>query len=330
MHQVALHSRILAEIRVWIGLQRSRERKADAGAVLMYHGIATRQRPSLLDEYTIDVPSLRAHLDFFGRTHQFVPLRHIVDRLRTGEPIPPDWIAITLDDALLNQVVTAGEVLSGIPWALAVPVGLIDSGRSIWTYEFRFLLLECWPFATIPSPLQGAPELPTSSVAARGAAVREIVPQLFHIADDQRTAYLERIVDLAGRTSFLARMCADGRFTLATWSQLRGLHASGVELLSHGWLHRPQNEAVSKHALVEEIAESRRVMGERLGEEPRGFALPHGARAPITDDLIASAGYSYCLSSRPGRLARGTKVGDIPRFAAEYPLSVLRVHLASE
>jgi peptidoglycan/xylan/chitin deacetylase (PgdA/CDA1 family) len=330
VHPVALHSRIVCRLRIWTGLQRLGERRAEGAAVLAYHGIVSRQQDPLLDSYSVDAATFRSHVRFFGEGREVVPLRKIVDRLAQGEPMPRHWVAITLDDALANQVTTAAKILAeeGFPWALAVPAGLIETGRSIWTYELRFLLLECWPFRSVPSPIDEPGDLPTRSVGEKRAALRQLLPLLFNRVDDgQRAAYLERLIESAGRAQFLARMVADARFTLANWSQLEGLRAAGVELLSHGWHHRPQNATIRREALVQEIADSRRLMGERLGEAPAGFALPHGVKSQETDALIDASGYAFCLSSQPRRVMAGADPGNIPRFAAEYPLPVLRRHV---
>jgi peptidoglycan/xylan/chitin deacetylase (PgdA/CDA1 family) len=329
LYQVALHSRIVSRFMVSVGLQRWRERVSGGGAVIMYHGVVARIDDPVLDEYAIDAASFRSHLRFFRRTHEVVPLMRIVEQLRRGACVPNGWIAITLDDALANQVTRAAEILrgEGLPWALAVPAGLIGTGRSIWTNELRFLLLgsQCPP--TVRWPLAGRPELPMRSTAEKQAAVRALIPCLFDLADGPRTAYLEQLIDRAGRGEFLARLAADDRFALASWSQLEGLRAQGVELLSHGWHHRPQNATISAQALAEEVTQARNVMAERLGQAPDGFALPHGARSSASNALIAEAGYGFCLSSQPGRLGERTVTADIPRFAAEYPLPVLRRHL---
>jgi len=330
VYPVSLHSRLACSLRVWTGLQALRERKAEGAAVLMYHGVVPRERDPLLDEYTIDIAAFRSHLQFLRRGYEVVPLRRIVEYVARGSSIPNRWVAITLDDALANQVTTAAEILGeeGLPWAVAVPAGLIGTGRSIWTYELRFLLLECWPFPSVPWPSDSSEELSTRSGAAKRAVLRKLLPFLFdHIDDERRAAYLDRLIKRAGRAEFLARMGADARFTLATWSQLEDLRVSGVELLSHGWHHRPQNATISPRALVEEIVESRRVMGERLGEPPAGFALPHGVKSAKTDELLRNAGYTFCLASRPQRVTGVADSRNIPRFAAEYPLAVLRRHL---
>jgi peptidoglycan/xylan/chitin deacetylase (PgdA/CDA1 family) len=295
----------------------------------MYHGVVSRDRDRLLDQYAIDVQSFRSHLAFLRQRSEVVPLSRIIECVSSGAPVPRAWVAITLDDALASQVTTAAEALAaqGMPWALAAPAGLIETGRSVWTYEFRFLLLECWPEPTLPWPSEGRPDLPARSVTERREAVRAVLPHLFEIPDDRRAAYLEQLIDRAGRAEFLRRLAEDGRFVLATWAQLRSMRDSGVEVLSHGWHHRPQNPSMRREALVEEIERSRALLGQRLGVSPAGFALPHGARAGATDEMITAAGYKFCLSSRPERVTGVDRLRDVPRFSAEYPLAVLRRNL---
>jgi peptidoglycan/xylan/chitin deacetylase (PgdA/CDA1 family) len=297
----------------------------------MYHGVVAETGDPLLDTYAIDVASFRAHIEFFSRTRRVVPLGTLVERLQSGGSVPSEWIAITLDDAFSNQVTTAASILAevGAPWALAVPAGLVGTGRSIWTCEFRFLLLECWPWPSVPSPSETLEELPTRSVTERRDAVRSLLPQLFQMRDDLRITYLDRLIDRVGADDFRARLSRDARFALTTWPEIEKIRDAGVELLSHGWFHRPQNATIRPEALREEIVHSREVMRERLGRAPDGIALPHGQKSSATDDLVADAGYRFCLTSLPRRVTGSVNRLSLPRFASEYPLPVLRRHLLS-
>lgn len=315
-----------------LGVQAWRERRAKGGTVVMYHAVLARTDDPVLDEYAIDAPSFQSHLRFFRRTREVVPLRQLVEQLAARRPVPDRWIAITLDDAFSNQVTTAADILrsEGLPWALAVPAGLIGTGRSIWTHELRFLLMRCWRFPSVPWPVHGLAELPTRSDVERRAATRSLVAYLFELRDDRRSHYLEELIDSAGRGEFLERIRDEDRFALASWPQIKQLHEEGVELVSHGWHHRPQNASITPSALAEETVRSRDLIGERVGERPAGFALPHGAKSALSQDAIASAGYAFCLSSRAARLGSRDSPEDIPRFGAEYPLGVLRRHIVGQ
>jgi len=330
VYPVSLTSRVACRLREWTGLQTRAEERATGGAVLVYHGVLARVRDPILDLYAIDAATFRSHLQFLVRRGTVVPLRTMVERLVRREEVPRQWVSITLDDALENQVTTAAGLLAdeGLPWSLAVPAGLVDTGRSIWTYELRLLVLEHWPFPNIPWPFEEGGELRTGSAGDKRAALRQMLSYLFaKVEDGERMAYIDGLIDRCGRGDFLGRIADDARFRLASWTQLRSLQHSGVELLSHGWRHRPQNETTGPGALAEEIEGSRRLMGERLGQAPAGFALPHGVSSSETPELITRAGYTYCLSTQPRRLRSGADLRHLPRFAGEYPLAVLRRYL---
>jgi peptidoglycan/xylan/chitin deacetylase (PgdA/CDA1 family) len=330
MHLLRIISRIACRLRVWSGVQRWSERRADGGAILLYHGVVDRLGGGRRTGSCLDVDTFETHLQFFRKRREIVPLWQIIERLRRGERVPRDWLAITLDDALRSQVTLAAELLKryDCAWSLTVPVGLIGTGRSIWVDELRFLLMRCWPYASVPSPQPGENPLPTSSQEEKWNTTQQLFGRLLNRTSDQlRDSYLEELIDRAGREEFLQRLADDGAFALAGWEDLARLQDSGVELISHGWKHRPQNATICEESLVQELIGSRREMAQRIGQAPAGFALPSGQRCERTDQLLREAGYDYCLSSRTGRLCAGTELFDIPRFDAEHPLAVLRHHL---
>jgi peptidoglycan/xylan/chitin deacetylase (PgdA/CDA1 family) len=323
-------ARLFSQFLACSGVQRCLERRATGGVIVAYHGVVERARDPLLDLYNIDLNTFAAHLRFFRRYCKVVPVRRIVERLGRGEPIPADWVAITMDDALRSQVTLAAEVLRthGCPWTLAVPAGLIGTERTVWTYEFRFLLLRCWRLASVPSPVDPTTSVPTGSEAQKREAARHIHALLMSAVDDRRREqYLDRLIDWCDRGKFFERVRADGRFVLADWEQLRRLQGEGVEMASHGWTHRPHNETLTPDSRVEEILGSRQRMADELGCPPIGFVLPGGQSAQETGDVLRQAGYEYCLASESRRIRVGEAVMRIPRFDAEYPLPVLRRHL---
>ena len=257
-------------------------------------------------------------------------MSRMVECIVRGEGIPRDWVAITLDDALQNQATVAAEVLRshGCPWTLGVPAGLIGTGRSVWTYELRFLIVACWRFPSVPSPLEPSVALPTASDAERRATAQKIHHALLtEVQDQRRDEYLNLLLDQFGRNEFFERLASDGRFVLADWERLRTLQTEGVELASHGWTHRPQNGTISPESADQELVASRQRMEEMLGRSPAGFVLPNGLFQSETANRVRQAGYEYCLTTESWRVSTRTTPLDIPRFFADYPLVVLRRHL---
>jgi peptidoglycan/xylan/chitin deacetylase (PgdA/CDA1 family) len=320
-------------LRIALGWQGYLESRAAGAAILCYHGVVERCTEPDLEAYFVDVATLRAHLTFLRCRYEIVPLAQIVAALATGAAISSRWVAITFDDALANQVTRAAAILAEqkAAWSLAVPAGLIGSGRSIWSYELSLLLLRYWEQATIPDPLDSAVQLPMGSIDQRQKAlarVRSCV--LAPPAGDLALRYVDTLVNAYGPERFRERLASDDRFRLASWGQLRELQSQGVELLSHGGRHLPPHAGLGEADLEHEIDEPRKVLQAKLGFSPRGFVFPHGRPYVDAGRRLELAGYEFALTSRPGRVTGTIFAGLLPRYDAEHSLDILRRHLLTE
>lgn len=107
------------------------------------------------------------------------------------------------------------------------------------------------------------------------------------------------------------------RKALMTEDEVRRVAAGGMEIGSHGMLHRPLG-SVAEQALVDEVQHSRTVL-ERITEQPvPGFCYPYGDVSERVVEAVREAGYDYgCAiwrSALSGRHALPrTYVGDRDR-----------------
>lgn len=91
--------------------------------------------------------------------------------------------------------------------------------------------------------------------------------------------------------------------------QIREVARRGMEVGSHGMSHLalPGLEA---ETLKREVADSRRILGEILGDEVEGFCFPYGELDTAAMQAASEAGYAYACSVN----ARvGWTVHDLPR-----------------
>lgn len=298
MHRL---SRIrLAWARGW-AIHPPRSRGA---VILMYHGVVERERDAVLDEYSVPVAVLREHLRFLRRHREVVPLSRLVETLRAGVEPDARWVALTFDDALKNQFTRAAPLLAeyNCPWALAVPVGLIGGGRSVWSYELALL-----------SRLEGR-ERPDPAVRQQLQAARPA----------ERAQWMEERIAAFGRDRFLEQLRAFGEYDLADWSELRTLADAGVEILSHGATHAPFSSAWTAEDERAELAAARETLETRLGRPVSGFAAPHSVAPPELTAALARAGYEYALTGAAQPVKPGASLLALPRYDAAYPLPVLR------
>jgi len=102
-----------------------------------------------------------------------------------------------------------------------------------------------------------------------------------------------------GRVSLDRYRGAPGDHAFLGWETLRELSRSGVAVGSHGLTHRELSLLTGNEA-EEEIEESARIIGERLGVRPAWFAYPRGRNNSFHRRLVARAGYRGAVTVAPG------------------------------
>ncbi|WP_051951152.1 polysaccharide deacetylase family protein [Actinacidiphila yeochonensis] len=108
---------------------------------------------------------------------------------------------------------------------------------------------------------------------------------------------------LAGRLGGSNVWDAEGpRKPLLTADGVRAVHRAGMEVGSHGLLHRDLT-TLDEAELARELTESRRLLAEITGAVPVGFCHPYGAVDPRTLRAARTSGYAYACAVDPGPLA---------------------------
>jgi len=89
----------------------------------------------------------------------------------------------------------------------------------------------------------------------------------------------------------------DSAGSIVSRHELRRLRDAGFEVGSHSLTH-PQLDLLSIEDARHEIAESKRLLEEELGERVEGFCYPHGFFNASVREAVAGAGYSYACAVR--------------------------------
>lgn len=103
---------------------------------------------------------------------------------------------------------------------------------------------------------------------------------------------------------------------------IRAAQAAGMEIGSHGLLHRDLT-AADDADLAAEAADSRRLLAGITGSAPRGFCYPYGALDARAVQAVRQAGYAYACAVDPGALA-GPHA--LPRAYVGQADTALRLH----
>ncbi len=119
-------------------------------------------------------------------------------------------------------------------------------------------------------------------------------------------------VDLIGQPGYM------------TWEQLRKLVFLGMEVGSHGTSHRPLT-ALSRLELDVELADSKRILEERLGVPVRALAAPGGFWNGTIAEAAQRVGYDAIWISTIGTNGRETQPLGLRRVVVRQPFSSERI-----
>ena len=115
-----------------------------------------------------------------------------------------------------------------------------------------------------------------------------------------------------------------GRPGYVTWDQLRKLVFLGMEIGSHGKTHTPLTK-LSSEQLAAELAESKRLLEERLGVPVGALAAPGGFWNRPVARAVVQAGYDAAWVSTIGTNGRETNAMALRRVVVRRPFSADRV-----
>jgi len=105
--------------------------------------------------------------------------------------------------------------------------------------------------------------------------------------------------------------------SLMTWDHVKEMSASGITFGSHTCTHKRLSLIGDNHALKRELLQSKKTLGEIIGDKPFGFAYPYGRetdyRAESTS-AIAEVGYQYACTAVAKEFENSDSIYEIPRI----------------
>lgn len=288
-------------------------------AILAYHGLVGQHQYPEVETYFLELEIFKSHLQYLRRNYHVVPLMAIINALKTGQAPPHNWIALTFDDGLASTITLALDLLNQyqFAWSLAVCPGLIDSQRSVWTYELAFFLWVCWQedFLQVeyPKPLR----LPTKTSEEKRqtlAAIRQICFQ--QGSHKRRRLVLDPLFAQLGKRTFQEAIARYDLLRLADWPQLEQIARQDVNILAHGAYHCPQNDQIEEEAQIQEFVAAQGALSRLWPDKTWGFALPHGLHNQRTKSLCEHYNFEYCLTSEEASLGHSANLMSLPRIDA--------------
>lgn len=228
-----------------------------------------------------------------------VPLDEALARIASPGPVRP-FVVLTFDDAWRDNLVHALPVLRkhGAPFTLYVPTALVDGTGEVWWQALEDIVA-AQDVLALPQPLGGG-TLPTATVAGKGRAYDTLYWRLRRMPEPDRVAAIRALATQYGYD--LAAQCRD---LIMNWDELRDLATEPLCTIGAHTVHHYELAKLPRDEAAWEIAESARLLREKLGVPARHLSYPIGGAAsagPREFDLARELGFASAVTTRPGGL----------------------------
>lgn len=106
-----------------------------------------------------------------------------------------------------------------------------------------------------------------------------------------------------------------------TWEQLKEMHANGVTIANHTMTHR-QIPYLDPATQKQEVAETQRLLKEKLGIDNHYFCYPYGLYSDTLEKILREEGIHLAVTMDPGRTHQGDRLLEIKRIWIGNPVDL--------
>jgi len=250
--------------------------------IAAYHRIVDRldSCPDALPAMEISVATLEKHLDWMGKHFEIVSLDDLATRLNRRARTKP-LAAITFDDGY-SDVFHHGLPLlrrKGIPAGIFVVTDLVGTTELPIHERLYAILVKKWP--VVSSVMTVPPHIRNPFEATQHL--------LRNVAHDDVLRFIERLSADGGNLQQSALLRP------LTWEMLEKMRDAGMTIGSHSKTH-PFLTNETRTRVLEEAADSRAVLEERLRTNVSCFAYPGGDFNGTVVEAVHAAGYGVAFT----------------------------------
>jgi peptidoglycan/xylan/chitin deacetylase (PgdA/CDA1 family) len=258
------------------GLRVMREIGRKGVRILLYH----RFPASACKSFESQCAHMRKH-------YNLVSLTQIDAWLRGQEPLPPNSLAVTVDDGYRDFYCTAHPVFTRyqIPVTVFLASDFLDRKCWLWVdqveYLFQWTRVQSIELAVSGGGLQ---IFPLSSVEQRRYALTAVKAAAKRMTNEARLALIMEELPDRLKVSFPPEP-PEGCDPLA-WNEVRTMSADGIDFGAHTMTHPILSSLGGKSQVTEEILGSKRRIEAELDQTVLHFSYPNGTWLDLTPETV--------------------------------------------
>jgi peptidoglycan/xylan/chitin deacetylase (PgdA/CDA1 family) len=262
--------------------------------ILTYHRFSQQHH-----QFKTSSKEFAAHLEYLKKHNQVLSLNEIEKSLEKGEKLPPNSVAITIDDGYADAYEIAFPILKkfGFPATLFAITDFVEGKIWLWTDKMRYILLrtkneilrvEFESYDTIEKNLTD--EIQRLELADRVNSVLKKLPNAEKEA---------KILEIVESLNVEIPEVPTAEFAALNWEMAQKIDAENVKIESHTVTH-PILTNIDEKQLDFELQISKERLENKLNKTVETFCYPNGAFNEKVWQAVERNGYKSAVTTRYG------------------------------
>lgn len=307
-------------ILVKSGITAIERKKHLAPRVLFYHGVSDRKN-AFVEGLHISPDDFKKQLLYLQRFHEIISMDEYYQRWKNGTFTNKE-VTLTFDDGYKNNLTVLAPILSelGIPFTVFISTRHIDTGNRFSTFVGRAILMH--PELTKLSIPEIGIDCTLSSLKQRKKVFKAISFQLKHQDIKIVESITERLINHLSPQEYQDLCKYYQADALIDWEGVAMLqNRYGCTIGSHCLDHFICDTFQDDSEIKRQIAESKRVIEEKLGTACHYLAYPNGNTCPTASATAEQAGYRLAFTTSYKRITSETSAFAMPRYGVAFGMN---------
>ena len=297
----------------------------------MVHALSWRHRSSFqiltyhrfTDVKEVDpVEVLTRQCAYIRKHYNPVSMSQVGRALHQGESLPPNALAITVDDGYRDFLSLAFPIFHAyeLPVTVYLITGFIDGQLWPWWDRLAYALQHsAKPYFEDGASSNGQQRrLPLRSDAERRATYSELCSALVKMSNRDRLAIVDRLPETLAVD---VPASPPAYYAALTWDEVRTLANAGVEFGAHTRTHPILTSLENDESVYAEVAESKRRIEEEMHSPVKHFCYPNGDFNDTVVAAVKACGFLSATTVLSGYDSRSTDPYRLMRHSLEMDLS---------
>ena len=260
----------------------------------MYHRFGCKN-----DSRRLEAAIFEEQLKILLNNFNVVSLNYLCALLADGAQIPPNTVAITVDDGYEDFYFFAYPVLKkhSIPATVYITTEFVEQKIWLWPDLIEYIL-KTTKYKDYSTALSGdiiSFKLTDSEYKMK--AWNDIADHCLILSDSAKNIFIK---ELAQDMGVAVPDKPTEEYRALSWEQIYDMQHNGIDFGSHTCTHPKLTKIETQDELLYEIKVSKQKIQEKLDTEISSFCYPNGTKADFNDNIkniVKNAGYKNAVAA---------------------------------